>query len=154
MESLYTAQYNRFESRAIIEAMSGNAAHKSPVFSRRLQALVELHLSVCAMKLAPPAPRVPLCQARWFNDVIEVSGILESLIDRTVPMPESFLLAEDTFLRLLLAEEARIVETEHPYTVPSGPQFGTVYVPNASKLQVRFHPDWYVPCPIPWLFRK
>jgi hypothetical protein len=52
--------------------------------------------------------------APWFNRVVEVSGIVDALVHRDRALPDSFLFAEDTFLRRVALAETVVVETAHP----------------------------------------
>lgn len=50
----------------------------------------------------------------WFNRVVEVSGIVDALVHRDRALPDSFLFAEDTFLRRIALAETVVIETAHP----------------------------------------
>ena len=43
-----------------------------------------------------------------------MSGIVDALVHRDLALPDSFLFAEDTFLRRIALAETVVIETAHP----------------------------------------
>ena len=72
----------------------------------------------------------------WFEEIAELASIMEALLKReTVEMPAEFLMAEDTFLKLILANHAP-VESAHPHSDRG--VTGDISIPGAEALVVRF----------------
>jgi len=73
----------------------------------------------------------------WFQQLAELAAIMEALVHRDrVRMPSDFLMAEDTFLKLVLANHTAVVESEHPFSDKAIK--GHVTIPGAEALVVRF----------------
>lgn len=73
----------------------------------------------------------------WFQQLSELAAIMDALVDRDrMRMPSEFLMAEDTFLKLVMSSNTAIVESAHPYS--SKRIKGEVTLPGAEALVVRF----------------
>ena len=75
--------------------------------------------------------------APWFTSLVEVSGIVDALVNRSRSLPDSFLFAEDTFLRRVALNETVTIESSHPVSNMDAVS-RTVDFPAATKLTVRF----------------
>ncbi|GBG29572.1 E3 ubiquitin-protein ligase HERC2 [Hondaea fermentalgiana] len=73
----------------------------------------------------------------WFQQLSELAAIMDALVHRDrVRMPSEFLMAEDTFLKLVMSSNTAIVESTHPFS--SKRIKGEVTLPGAEALVVRF----------------
>jgi hypothetical protein len=63
-------------------------------------------------RAGPDSDHLPC--APWFHRVVEVCGIVDALVHRDRALPDSFLFAEDTFLRRVALAETVVLETSHP----------------------------------------
>eukprot|EP01029_Cantina_marsupialis_P017936 TRINITY_DN4057_c0_g2_i2.p1 TRINITY_DN4057_c0_g2~~TRINITY_DN4057_c0_g2_i2.p1 ORF type:complete len:1511 (+),score=591.48 TRINITY_DN4057_c0_g2_i2:227-4759(+) len=136
--------------RETMESLYASQANERGMFSSYLQALVEvmvcLHLKRLEKNsldgewelLANDAEWGPVeCNAEWFRKLVEVGAITEALMDRAKKMPESFLLSEDTLLRLMLVEETKVIESEHPYNQIGAPIEGEIKIDDARCITIR-----------------
>ena len=84
-----------------------------------------------------PSPYKKLSSSElWFEEISELASIMEALLNRgTVEMPAEFLMAEDTFLKLILSNRSP-VESAHPHSDKG--VTGDISIPGAEALVVRF----------------
>ena len=77
-------------------------------------------------------------KAQWYQALVELAAVMEALLHRdTLALPDALLLAEDTFLKLVLADKTAVVESDgHPYDRSN--MEGEIHVPGAEGLQLRF----------------
>jgi len=96
-----------------------------------------LHLQDDELQLPVETPVSLNSQENWFQQLSELAAIMEALVRReSVKLPSEFLMAEDTFLKLVLAHHTAVVESPHPY---SGKVVqGEVSIPGAEALVLRF----------------
>jgi hypothetical protein len=131
--------------RDVMEHMHTRQAREGRGFSSVLQALVELFSSVAVLcgrlgcteaEAAQPDHSRGLCTEEWFERLVEGVRVMQALSNRS-RLPDSFLVAEDAFARLIAMDEAVVVESQHPY-FPRSVMSGCVLVPGALRLLLKF----------------
>lgn len=131
--------------RDTMELMHARQSRQDRGFSPMLQALVELFVGVAVLcdRLGISARESsladdvrPVCTTEWFVRLMQGVRVMQALSERK-QLPDSFVVAEDTFARLIAMDESVIVESHHGYH-PAAVMTGVVSVPGAVRLLVTF----------------